>query len=97
MMEKRASTFASPGSFAQPLQGDESSSNKSRVPAAAAQFPGSFAPDLRKDGRKPHDSRNWRDIVIAYFGYGWWDISIWKSAVSLPPPLESSSKQKFKS
>ncbi|KAH8591223.1 aquaporin-like protein [Bisporella sp. PMI_857] len=51
-----------------------------RVPTAAAQFPGSFAPDLREDHRKPPENKSWRCVLTTYFGGGWSDINIWKSA-----------------
>jgi len=55
---------------------------KKLVPSKAAQFPGSFAPDLRQDYRKYSESRTWKTVLYTYFTDGWDDIGIWKSAVS---------------
>lgn len=52
------------------------------VNSPSAQFPGSFAVDLRYDHRKPAGKRDIKSIVKHYFTEGWNDISIWKSAVS---------------
>ena len=59
-----------------------SMSDNKLVPNAATQFPGSFAPNLRNDGRKSAPSKGWRSILHCYFVDGWNDISVWKSAVS---------------
>jgi len=51
------------------------------VPASTAQFPGSFASDLRQDHRKYAEDRTYRSIIYTYFTDGWEDTSLWKSAV----------------
>lgn len=56
---------------------------KKLVPTGATQFPGSFAPDLRKDSRIYVEKRTWQNILRSYITDGWEDISIWKSAVSV--------------
>jgi len=50
------------------------------IPSAPAQFPGSFASDLRHDKRKSSEARNWKSILYVYLTDGWDDISVWKSA-----------------
>ena len=59
-------------------------SEKRLVPSAATQFPGSFAPNLREDSRKSAPSRGWRSVLYSYITDAWDDISVWKSAVSVP-------------
>ncbi|KAL2071729.1 hypothetical protein VTL71DRAFT_12964 [Oculimacula yallundae] len=62
------------------------STSKGRlIPTQATQFPGSFAPDLRKDKRKPVKSTKWERVLCQYFTDGWDDVGIWKAAVSIPP------------
>jgi hypothetical protein len=56
---------------------------KKLVPASATQFPGSFAPELRRDHRKYSEHKSWKNTLCLYFTDGWDDISIWKSAVGL--------------
>jgi hypothetical protein len=53
------------------------------VPASTAQFPGSFASDLRQDHRKYAEIRTFRSVSYTYFTDGWDEISVWKSAVSI--------------
>lgn len=50
------------------------------VPTSAAQFPGSFASELRQDHRKYPRSTDWRSVLFIFFLEGWTDISTWKSA-----------------
>lgn len=52
------------------------------IPSQATQFPGSFAPDLRRDSRKYVQSAKWERVLFQYLTDGWDDINIWKSAVS---------------
>ena len=61
------------------------------MPASTAQFPGSFASDLRQDHRKYAEIRTFRSIIYTYFTDQWDDISVWKSAVSTPPFEEGTS------
>ncbi|PQE04639.1 hypothetical protein CJF30_00004416 [Rutstroemia sp. NJR-2017a BBW] len=49
------------------------------VPAAPAQFPGSFAPDLRDDHRTVARAAGGKHIQV-YFTDGWDDVQLWKSA-----------------
>lgn len=58
---------------------------KRLVPASTAQFPGSFAPDLRRDDRKYCEDRTFSRVVYTYLTDSWDDISLWKSAVSSKP------------
>jgi hypothetical protein len=61
------------------------------VPAAPAQFPGSFAPDLRDDHRTVARTAGGKHIRV-YFTDGWDDVQLWKSAVSLLiVPLRASN------
>jgi hypothetical protein len=62
------------------------------VPTSAAQFPGSFASDFRKDHRIYPESRDWRSVLYAFFLEGWKDVSIWKSAVGIIPLLVADNK-----
>ncbi|PVH85187.1 aquaporin-like protein [Cadophora sp. DSE1049] len=50
------------------------------IPSQATQFPGSFAPDLRRDSRKYVKSTRWERVLFQYLTDGWDDINIWKSA-----------------
>ncbi|PQE23365.1 hypothetical protein CJF32_00009426 [Rutstroemia sp. NJR-2017a WRK4] len=50
------------------------------VPAAPAQFPGSFAPDLRDDHRTVSRGSGGKRIRV-YFTDGWDDVQLWKSAI----------------
>ncbi|THV46661.1 hypothetical protein BGAL_0369g00080 [Botrytis galanthina] len=50
------------------------------IPASCAQFPGSFAPDLRKDKRKVSKSSGFSDRICIFFTDGWSDVTVWKSA-----------------
>ncbi|KAK0109206.1 hypothetical protein ONS96_003029 [Cadophora gregata f. sp. sojae] len=50
------------------------------IPSQATQFPGSFAPDLRRDSRKYVKSARWEKVLFQYLTDGWDDINIWKSA-----------------
>ncbi len=59
-----------------------STSKGALVPSQATQFPGSFAPDLRRDGRKYTESETLKRVVYNYLTDGWNDTTIWKSAVS---------------
>ena len=64
------------------MAGNAAKMEKRLVPMGAVQFPGSFAPELRRDSREYVAKRNWENVVRSYFTDGWDDISIWKSAVS---------------
>ena len=59
------------------------------IPTQATQFPGSFAPDLRRDSRRYVKSTRWERTVFQYLTDGWDDINIWKSAVSRSPSVDS--------
>ncbi|CZS87915.1 hypothetical protein WAI453_000299 [Rhynchosporium graminicola] len=50
------------------------------IPSQATQFPGSFAPDLRRDTRKLAKSKKWEQVFYQYITDGWDDIGIWRSA-----------------
>lgn len=68
-----------------PLANDSDSPEETEtllVPAAPAQFPGSFAPDARDDHRTVPRAAGWKRIRV-YFTDGWDDVQLWKSAVSL--------------
>ena len=56
-----------------------------RVPTPAAQFPGSFAADLREDYRQIPKNKGWKCRIQTYLTGGWNDVSVWKSAASFPP------------
>lgn len=51
------------------------------IPASCAQFPGSFAPDSRKDKRKVSKGSGFSDRICIFFTDGWSDVTVWKSAV----------------
>lgn len=51
------------------------------IPASCAQFPGSFAPDLRRDKRRVSKRGGLSDRVYVFLTDGWGDITVWKSAV----------------
>lgn len=64
------------------------------IPASCAQFPGSFAPDSRKDKRKVSKRGGFRDRVYIFLTDGWSDVTIWKSAVcNLPLNVPRHTKQ----
>ncbi|KAM3076731.1 hypothetical protein ACMFMG_007530 [Clarireedia jacksonii] len=68
-----------------PLANDSNSPMETEtllVPAAPAQFPGSFAPDLRDAHQAVARVAGWKRIRV-YFTDGWDDVQLWKSAVSL--------------
>ncbi|KAI9647871.1 hypothetical protein NHQ30_004259 [Ciborinia camelliae] len=50
------------------------------IPASCAQFPGSFAPDSRKDRRKVSKRGGLSDRIYIFLTDGWSDVSVWKSA-----------------
>ncbi|KAB8288464.1 hypothetical protein EYC80_010129 [Monilinia laxa] len=50
------------------------------IPASCAQFPGSFAPDLRKDKRKVSKRGGLTDRFYIFLTDGWNDVTVWKSA-----------------
>ncbi|KAF7908778.1 uncharacterized protein EAF01_004533 [Botrytis porri] len=50
------------------------------IPASCAQFPGSFAPDSRKDKRKVPKRGGFSDRIYIFLTDGWGDVTVWKSA-----------------
>ncbi|KAM3075009.1 hypothetical protein ACMFMF_005692 [Clarireedia jacksonii] len=65
-----------------PLANDSNSPMETEtllVPAAPAQFPGSFAPDLRDAHQAVARVAGWKRIRV-YFTDGWDDVQLWKSA-----------------
>ncbi|RAL61438.1 hypothetical protein DID88_009368 [Monilinia fructigena] len=67
------------------LPGSEQSENPPTeetqlIPASCAQFPGSFAPDLRKDKRKVSKRGGLTDRIHVFLTDGWNDVTVWKSA-----------------
>ncbi|KAF7916097.1 hypothetical protein BELL_0341g00080 [Botrytis elliptica] len=50
------------------------------IPTSCAQFPGSFAPDLREDKRRVSKRSGFSDRIYIFFTDGWGDVTVWKSA-----------------
>lgn len=51
------------------------------IPASCAQFPGSFAPDSRRDKRRVSKRGGFSDRIYIFLTDGWGDITVWKSVV----------------
>ncbi|EDO02414.1 predicted protein [Sclerotinia sclerotiorum 1980 UF-70] len=49
------------------------------TPASCAEFPGSFAPDLRRDKREVVKHDSFRDRFYFFLTDGWSDMTIWKN------------------